>query len=79
MKKLRIESRKTKLSLKVKASSGAIWPAQEGKCEMFENYDTGNNMPRTMRREKEKMQGSCEVELTPKLQTLKCLGFMGKD
>lgn len=62
MKKVGIESRKTKLVLQVKPSSGAIWPEQDGKHEMFENSDPGNNMPGTMRREKDKMQGSWEVE-----------------
>ena len=67
MKKVGIESRKTMLPLQDKASSGAIWPEQDGKHEMFENSDTEDNVPGTARREKDKMQGSWEVESTTKL------------
>lgn len=35
MKKVGIESRKTKLVLQVKPSSGAIWPEQDGKHELL--------------------------------------------
>ena len=55
------------LPLQVKASSGAIWPEQDGKREMFENSDTEDNVPGTARREKDKMQGSWEVESTAEL------------
>lgn len=51
-----MRTEKTKLPLQVNASSGAIQSEQGGKCEMFENTDTGNNMPGTMRRKKGKMQ-----------------------
>lgn len=67
MKKVGVEFRETKLPPQVKASSGDIQPEQDGKCEMLENKDTGNRMPGTARRQKDKIQGSWKVELTIKL------------
>jgi len=58
VKKVGMEPGQTKLPLQVKAGGEATWPEQDGRCEMFENNDTGNNIPGTMGREKDKMQGS---------------------
>lgn len=55
------QPRGTKLPLQVKASSGDIWPQQDGKCGMLENKNTG-----TARRQKDKIQGSWKAELAIK-------------